>query len=287
MKLASYFLPESHHKSFGLVSDEGLIDLGLKIGWRFSDLKSALEANALPALRAFANQPANYKFDDVMFLPVIENPGKIFCVGMNYANKRVEFSETTSAPTLFVRFADSLAGQQRPVVIPMCSSEFDYEGELAVVIGKPARKVKKEEALAYVAGYSCFMDGTARDLQFSWFTAGKNWAHSGAFGPWLVTADEIPDPNNLGIKTYLNGVGVQSDNTSNMIYKIPELIEYITAFSPLMPGDVIITGSPGGVGKKRNPPLFMKSGDLIEVDIERIGRVSNSVIAESEMWSGL
>lgn len=280
MKLASYFLPESRHKSFGLVEGEGVIDLGLRIGWRFPDIKAALEAQALPALTAFANQPADYQLGDLTFLPVIEQPQKIFCVGMNYAAKRQEFSEATDAPTLFIRFADSLTGQGCPVVKPALSNQFDYEGELAVVIGKPAKAVCKEEALSYVAGYSCFMDGTARNMQFAWFTAGKNWSQTGAFGPWLVTADEIPDPNSLSIHTYLNGQRVQDDNTANMVRSVPELIAYISAFSPLSPGDVIITGSPGGVGMKRNPPLFLQDGDLIEVDIDGIGRLTNPVTSE-------
>ncbi len=277
MKLASYFLPGSQHKSFGLVDGEGVIDLGLRIGWRFPDLKAALEAHALHALAVFANQPADYQLSDLTFLPVIEQPHKIFCVGMNYAAKRQEFEENIDAPTLFIRFADSLTAQGCPVVKPALSEQFDYEGELAVVIGKPARAVCKEAALSYVAGYSCFMDGTARNMQFTWFTAGKNWAHTGSFGPWLVTADEVPDPNSLAIRTYLNGQTVQDDNTANMVRSVPELIAYISAFSPLSPGDVIITGSPGGVGMKRNPPLFLKDGDLIEVDINRIGRLSNFV----------
>lgn len=280
MKLASYFLPESQHKSFGVVNGNAVIDLGLRVGWRFPDLKSALEAHALPALAPFANHPADYHVDDLTFLPVIEHPHKIFCVGMNYAEKRKEFDETVDAPTLFVRFADSLTGQGCPIVKPACSDAFDYEGELAVVIGKPARAVSKETALSYVAGYSCFMDGTVRNMQFAWFTAGKNWSHTGAFGPWLVTTDEVPDPNCLAIHTYLNGQRVQDDNTANMVRSVAELIAYISAFSPLSPGDVIITGSPGGVGMKRNPPLFLKAGDQIDVDIESVGRLSNKVVSE-------
>lgn len=279
MKLVSYLLPGSALKSFGLFNGVGIIDLGPRVGWRFADLKSALAADALPALAALAGQPADYQISDVTFLPVIEEPGKIICVGMNYAEKRKEFAETTDAPTLFIRFADSLTGQACPVVKPARSNEFDYEGELAVVIGKPTSRVSKENALSHVAGYSCFMDGSARDMQYSWFTAGKNWAHTGAFGPWLVTTDEIPDPNQLSIKTYLNDQMVQNDNTANMMRGVPELIEYISAFSPLSPGDVIITGSPGGVGKKRVPPLYMKDGDRIEVEIEGIGRLSNPILS--------
>ncbi|WP_281054817.1 fumarylacetoacetate hydrolase family protein [Tolumonas auensis] len=232
----------------------------------------------LSEINRYSSFPTDYKVDDVTFLPVIDRPNKIICVGMNYLEKRNEFNETINAPTLFIRFADTLTGHDCPLVKPSSTNEFDYEGELAVIIGKPAMNVSKENALSYVAGYSCFMDGSVRDMQYSWFTSGKNWLNTGGFGPWLVTTDEIEDPQQLSIHTYLNGQQVQSDNTANMVRSVPELIAYISAFSPLSPGDVIITGSPGGVGKKRNPPLFMKSGDLIEVEISGIGRLSNPIV---------
>ena len=189
-----------------------------------------------------------------------------------------EFNETCDAPTLFIRFPDTLSGHACPLIKPTNTNEFDYEGELAVVIGKPAMNVSAKNALSYVAGYSCFMDGSVRDMQYSWFTSGKNWLNTGGFGPWMVTSDEIDDPQNLSIQTYLNGQQVQNDTTANMIRSVPELIAYISAFSPLSPGDVIITGSPGGVGKKRTPPLFMKNGDLVEVEISGIGRLINPIV---------
>lgn len=278
MKLASYIHPEFHRKSFGLVDKHGIIDLGRHMGPKHSDLKSVLNAGMLSEINRYSSFPTDYKVDDVTFLPVIDRPNKIICVGMNYLEKRNEFNETNNAPTLFIRFADTLTGHDCPLVKPSSTNEFDYEGELAVIIGKPAMNVSKENALSYVAGYSCFMDGSVRDMQYSWFTSGKNWLNTGGFGPWLVTTDEIEDPQQLSIHTYLNGQQVQSDNTANMVRSVPELIAYISAFSPLSPGDVIITGSPGGVGKKRNPPLFMKSGDLIEVEISGIGRLSNPIV---------
>jgi 2-keto-4-pentenoate hydratase/2-oxohepta-3-ene-1,7-dioic acid hydratase in catechol pathway len=196
---------------------------------------------------------------------------------MNYADKRKEFAETLEAPTLFVRFADSLAAHQQPLLKPATTQEFDYEGELAVIIGQAAYQVKAADALQHVAGYSCFMDATVRDMQFTWFTAGKNWQQTGGFGPWMTTADEIPDPQQLAIKTWLNQREVQKDTTASMVHPVAKIIEYISAFSPLSPGDVIITGSPGGVGKKRTPPLFMFPGDEIEVEIEKIGRLHHYV----------
>lgn len=277
MQLCSFYLPDQERKSFGIVLENGVIDLGLRFGAECPDLKSFLTRSSLADLDAFRAMPADHPFSALRFLPVIENPGKVFCVGMNYADKRKEFAETLDAPTLFVRFADSLTGHNSPLQKPTTTQEFDYEGELAVIIGKAAHQVKAAEALDVVAGYSCFMDATVRDMQFTWFTAGKNWPQTGGFGPWMTTADEIPDPQQLAIKTFLNGREVQNDNTSSMVHPVAKIIEYISAFSPLSPGDVIITGSPGGVGKKRTPPLFMFSGDVIEVHIEKIGRLVNAI----------
>ncbi|MEG3110942.1 MULTISPECIES: fumarylacetoacetate hydrolase family protein [unclassified Pantoea] len=277
MQLCSFYLPDQERKSFGIVLENGVIDLGLRFGAECPDLKSFLTRSSLADLDAFRAMPADHPFSALRFLPVIENPGKVFCVGMNYADKRKEFAETLDAPTLFVRFADSLTGHDSPLQKPATTQEFDYEGELAVIIGKAAHQVKAAEALDVVAGYSCFMDATVRDMQFTWFTAGKNWPQTGGFGPWMTTADEIPDPQQLAIKTFLNDREVQNDNTSSMVHPVAKIIEYISAFSPLSPGDVIITGSPGGVGKKRTPPLFMFSGDVIEVHIEKIGRLVNAI----------
>jgi 2-keto-4-pentenoate hydratase/2-oxohepta-3-ene-1,7-dioic acid hydratase in catechol pathway len=280
MKLASYLL--QGQRSYGVVTPEGIIDLGRRLGSRFADLKALLAADAVHEALAFAGLKADVAPADVRWLPVIERPEKILCVGMNYADKRKEFDQHNPAPTLFVRFADSQTGHDSPVVKPHHSSEFDYEGELAVIIGKGGVNIAAADALSHVAGYSCYMDGSARDWQHTWFTAGKNWPQTGAFGPWMTTADEIRDPHDLAIRTWLNGRMVQEDNTSSMIHKVAELIEYISTFTSLSAGDVIITGSPGGVGKKRTPPLFMKPGDRIEVEIERIGHLSN-VIVESRV----
>ncbi|AIR60623.1 fumarylacetoacetate hydrolase family protein [Enterobacter sp. Ap-916] len=280
MKLASYVL--QGQRSYGVVTPEGIVDLGRRLGSRFADLKALLAADAVHEALAFAGLKADVAASDVRWLPVIERPEKILCVGMNYADKRKEFDQHNPAPTLFVRFADSQTGHDSPVVKPHHSSEFDYEGELAVIIGKGGVNISAADALNHVAGYSCYMDGSARDWQHTWFTAGKNWPQTGAFGPWMTTSDEIRDPHDLAIRTWLNGRMVQEDNTSSMIHKVAELIEYISTFTSLSAGDVIITGSPGGVGKKRTPPLFMQPGDRIEVEIERIGHLSNVIVAARE-----
>lgn len=279
MKLASYI--HCGRKSYGIYSEQGMIDLGSKIGHRYNTLKDLLQWDAVDVARQYVDYPVDVGIDDVTFLPVIEEPGKIICVGMNYADKRKEFAETNNAPTLFVRFPDSQTGHATPVLKPALSNEFDYEGELAVIIGKPGAHIDPAEALDYVAGYSCYMDGSVRDWQHAWFTAGKNWRQTGAFGPCMTTADAIPDPHCLSIQTYLNGMLVQNDSTASMIHKVADLISYISTFTCLSAGDVIITGSPGGVGKKRTPPLFMREGDRVEVVIENIGRLVNTIV-ESE-----
>lgn len=281
MKLLSFINPTTGNKTWGRVEGDQVYDLGKRYSAYFPDLKSAIAGRVLEELKEMALGQADFSLEEIQFLPVIENPKKIFCAGMNYMEKRVEFEQTINAPTLFIRFPDSLAAHDGALCKPDESNEFDYEGELAVVIGKDTDNVSRENALEHIAGYSCFMDGSVRDMQFTWFTSGKNWRKTGAFGPWLVTSDEITDPQDLTIKTFLNGNQVQNDSTRNMVNSIACLVEYISRFSPLVAGDVIITGSPGGVGKKRNPPLFMQEGDVIEVEIDKIGRLVNRVSALS------
>ncbi|MDF7667366.1 fumarylacetoacetate hydrolase family protein [Orbaceae bacterium ESL0727] len=279
MKLASYLV--SGKASYGILTPDGIIDLGSKLGHQYPDLKSLIGAqDGLTQAKTFAHSPCDLQEDQIVYLPTIPNPNKILCVGMNYAEKRVEFNETTPAPTIFVRFPDSQTGNKTVIVKPTISDELDYEGELAVIMGKSGFHIKKEDALQYVAGYSCYMDGSIRDWQFTWFTAGKNWPNTGGFGPCLTTTDDIPDPKVLTVSTYLNGQQMQHDTVNNLVYSVPELIAYISSFTRLSPGDVILTGSPGGVGKKRVPPVFMHPGDKIEVEIPKIGRLINTVVSE-------
>ncbi|MBC9130140.1 fumarylacetoacetate hydrolase family protein [Frischella sp. Ac48] len=279
MKLVSYLV--SGRASFGLLTNNGIVDLKQRFGDKYVDLKSLIsDSEGLALAKNYINEASDINEQDITYLPVIPNPNKILCVGMNYAEKRAEFNETSSAPTLFVRFPDSQTGHKTDIIKPAITEELDYEGELAIVIGKTAFRIQPEEALSYVAGYSCYMDGSIRDWQYSWFTAGKNWPSTGAFGPCLTTTDEIPDPKVLTLATYLNGQEMQRDSVKNLVHTVPELISYISTFTRLSPGDVILTGSPGGVGKKRNPPVFMKDGDKIEVEITGIGRLTNYVVAE-------
>ncbi|KFA58693.1 5-oxopent-3-ene-1,2,5-tricarboxylate decarboxylase [Gilliamella sp. Choc4-2] len=279
MKLVSYLV--SGRASFGLLTDNGIVDLGQKLGDKYVDLKSLLaDDEGLSIAKTYLNASSDINEQDVTYLPIIPNPNKILCVGMNYAEKRAEFNETSSAPTLFVRFPDSQTGHKTNIIKPAITNELDYEGELAIIIGKSCFRIKPEDALSHVAGYSCYMDGSIRDWQYTWFTAGKNWPSTGAFGPCLTTSDEIPDPTVLTLATYLNDQEMQHDSVKNLVHTVPELIAYISTFTRLSPGDVILTGSPGGVGKKRNPPVFMKDGDKIEVEIKGIGRLTNYVVAE-------
>ena len=219
----------------------------------------------------------------MQLLPVIPEPEKILCVGINYASHAAETGRAESShPTLFTRFSNTLVGHNQPLVAPRSSQEFDYEAELAVVIGKRARHVTREDALDCVAGYTCFNDATARDWQrhTSQFTAGKNFVKSAALGPWLVTRDELPDPSALQISLRLNGTELQKASTKELIFDVPALLAYITTFTELVPGDIIATGTPSGVGSKRQPPVFMKDGDRVEVELSGVGVLRNPVVAE-------
>ena len=216
------------------------------------------------------------------FDPVITAPGRIICVGINFRPHMEEMGRSLPEyPWLFVRWPSSLVGHGQPLLRPSVSHQYDYEGELAVVIGKPARHVKAADALEYVAGYTCFMDGSVRDWQRhgSQFTPGKNFESSGSVGPWLVTADEIPDPAVLALETRLNGELMQHAPISDLYFDIPALIEYCSTFAELRPGDIISTGTPGGVGFAREPQVWLKPGDRIEVAISGIGVLSNPVVA--------
>jgi 2-keto-4-pentenoate hydratase/2-oxohepta-3-ene-1,7-dioic acid hydratase in catechol pathway len=274
--------------SYGAVVGEGIIDLGRRLGEsRYPTLKSVLAAGALDAARAAAErEPPDHELADVELRPVIPDAAKILCVGLNYHAHRDETGhrDPTAHPAIFIRYADTQVGHGQPLVLPRNAKDFDYEGELAVVIGKRARHVPASRALEYVAGYSCYHDGSLRDWQFhtSQWTPGKNFSGTGGFGPWLVTTDELSDPSKLLLVTRLNGKEMQRAPTDLMIFDVPTVIEYLTGFTELLPGDVIATGTPGGVGFKREPPVFMKAGDVAEVEISGIGVLRNPVVAEKD-----
>ena len=204
----------------------------------------------------------------------ISQVGKFIAIGLNYADHVVETNrEKTEDPALFIRFANSQMGHLQPMLVPPESSHLDYEGEIAIVIGKGGRRIPEARAYEHVAGFSCYNDGSVRDLQWATtqWTTGKNFPATGAFGPWLTTTDDVPADTRLTLITRLNGQEMQRATTDMMIHSIPRLIAFISVFTELVPGDVIVTGTPGGVGARKKPPLFMKDGDVCEIEIERVG----------------
>jgi len=279
MKLCSF--TKDGASSYGLVTDNGIVDLG-----KYFDaptLRDFLAGGDLAAAAALASEPADYAFDEVNHDPVIPNPDKIICVGLNYHTHIEETGrEETPNPVLFARYAGSQIGHDRPLIKPLESDLFDYEGEVAVIIGKEGRRIPEADALDYVAGYACYNDASVRDWQkhTHQFMPGKTFADTGAFGPWMVTADEIPDPTKMHLQTRLNGEVVQDTDVSMLVTSIPRLIAYCSTILPLLPGDVIVSGTPGGVGARRNPPLWMKDGDICEVEVSGIGTLSNPIRAE-------
>ena len=268
--------------SWGLVTDEGIVDLGAR--GIAPTLRDFLALGELKAASALAGEKADFAFDAVEHAPVIPNPDKIICVGLNYHDHIQETGrEETPNPVLFARYSGSQIGHSQALLRPRESEQFDYEGELAVIIGKEGRRISEADALAHVAGYACYNDGSVRDWQkhTHQFMPGKTFASTGAFGPWMVTADEIPDPASLHLQTRLNGKVVQDTDLTLLIASVPRLIAYCSTILPLLPGDVIVSGTPGGVGARRNPPLWMRDGDVCEVEISGIGTLSNPVRDEA------
>lgn len=282
MKIASFF--NQGIPSYGIAEGDQVIDLQpLKADLGY-DLKAAITHGLLNSLTpaSLAALP-RVALSDVTFMPVIPNPGKVLCIGINYATHvRETGRDMPTYPMIFTRFADSQTAHLQSILRPKASHKLDFEGELAIVIGKKARHVKAENALDYVAGYACYNDGSVRDWQKHTiqFVPGKNFPQTGGFGPWLVTADEIPDPQALELTTRLNGEIMQHTNTSDMIFDVRKLIEYCTTFTELAPGDVIVSGTTGGVGAFREPPVWMKPGDVVEVEISGLGILRNTITDE-------
>lgn len=281
MKLVSFRV--AGKSSVGLVFDGGIVDLGSRLG--LSDMVEFLERDGLAQAAALGDVAPDHAMDDVEFLPVVVSPRHFFCVGVNYADHLAEAQKaglprpTPEQPSLFIRFPESLLAHNAPMLMPRVSDAFDYEAELAVVIGKGGRYIEKNEALSHVAGYTCFNDGSVRDWQFhsSQVTSGKNWVGTGPLGPYLVTPDEVADPANLDIRMLVNGETLQHSNTRHLIFDVASIISYASALLPLKPGDVIATGTPEGVGFARDPKRYLKPGDVCEVVIESVGRLVNTV----------
>jgi 2-keto-4-pentenoate hydratase/2-oxohepta-3-ene-1,7-dioic acid hydratase in catechol pathway len=280
MKLASYIA--GGKPSFGAVVGNGVVTLNDRLKGRYATLRDALAGGAVEEMRrASEGEKPDHMLSDLRFLPVIPNPEKILCVGINYRSHAAEHGgEAPALPNIFTRFVDTLVEHEGEMIRPSISTNFDFEGELALVIGKGGRYIKPENALSHVAGYTCFCDASVRDFTKYSLIASKNFPGTGPAGPWMTTADEIPDPSKLVLKTRLNGQEMQKSGTDMLIHDIPAIIAFCSKFTKLSPGDIIATGTPEGIGAKRNPPMWMKAGDVLEVEISGIGTLRNRIVDE-------
>jgi 2-keto-4-pentenoate hydratase/2-oxohepta-3-ene-1,7-dioic acid hydratase in catechol pathway len=278
MKLASFSTAQG--ASYGAFTAQGIVDLRLRLGNQFPDLKALVAGNGFSQAEQYLSATPDYQSTDVNWLPVIPNPDKILCVGLNYQEHVVETGrDNTEQPAIFIRLPESQVGHKQPILRPRESKNLDYEAEIAVIIGRAGRRISQKDSWSHIAGYSCYNEGSVRDWQrhtIQW-TAGKNFARTGGFGPWMVTADEIPPDTKMTLSCRLNGERMQHATTEQMIFKIPKILEYVSTWTTLAPGDVIVTGTPGGVGARRTPPVWMKPGDKIEVEIDKVGILENTI----------
>lgn len=269
--------------SYGFIDDNGLVvDAGK--GSKFTTLRSALAHRDYEGLSIDRDaQTPRHELKAIEYLPPIGNPDKIMCVGLNYKAHQEETGRGgENHPTIFVRFAEVQVGHKGNIVRPRESNTLDYEGEIAMVIGRRGRRIKKEDFLDYVFGFSCYNDASVREYQrhTSQFTPGKNFMSTGGFGPWIMTSDEIKDLNEMELKTHLNGELMQHAVSSDLVFGFADLVAYCSTFVELVPGDVIVTGTPGGVGAARKPPVFMDEGDVVAVSVDPIGTLENQVVSE-------
>lgn len=282
MRLLSYKIGRA--TSFGAVKADGIVDLGARFGEAAPSLKTWLATRSVSeAADIVASARADVQLDDIEFLPTVPDPGKIVCIGINYGNRNAEYRDATPPPrypSVFMRTPESLVGHRRPILRPPESEQLDYEGEIALVIGKQGRRIPRASALEHIAGLSLMNEGSVRDwLRHAKFnvTQGKNFAASGSLGPWMVTADELAGYGALHLSTRVNGELRQDDTTANLLFGFDELISYLSIFMPLNPGDVIATGTPTGAGARFDPPRYLKAGDVVEVSVPEIGTLSNPV----------
>ena len=283
MKFVSY--TRCGYSGFGLVVDGGIIELAGRLDADVTTLRQAIAADLLAQADAYAKgRGAELGWSDLTVLPVIPDPAKILCIGLNYQKHKQETGRPdVDNPTIFTSFADTQIGHGQPLVKPNVTERFDYEGEMAVIIGRAGRNIAEVDALDHIAGYACYNEGSVRNWQrhTSQFTPGKNFPGTGAFGPYLVTPQEVGDYRALPIQTRLNGRVMQEATLADLIFPVEQLIAYVSQFTPLAPGDVIVSGTPGGVGDKRDPPVYMVPGDTVEVEIGALGILRNPVVAET------
>jgi 2-keto-4-pentenoate hydratase/2-oxohepta-3-ene-1,7-dioic acid hydratase in catechol pathway len=277
MRFAS-FLHESVPR-YGLVVDETVFLVEGALRAHLPTLKDAIAADALARVADEVRRAGTaLPLASLRFAPTIPNPGKIICVGLNYRAHGDEKGRPEH-PAIFTRFADTQTGHDGSIRVSAHSQMLDFEAEVALVIGMEGRDIAQSDALRYVAGYSCYNDATMRDWQrhSTQYTAGKNFPSTGAFGPWLVTADEVGDPHDLTISCSVNGERLQHASTADMLFTFEEIIAYISRFTPLSPGDVLVTGTPAGAGSGRKPPRFLAKGDVVTVSVDRVGTLINTV----------
>ena len=267
------------------ITDDGAVDLTPVIGSGAGAIRDHLAAGAITRMAEFAaNRSADISADELTYAPLLPDPEKIICVGVNYHNRNEEYRDGSDAPkypSLFLRTPGSLTAHEAPLVRPRESEQLDYEGEIAIVIGKGGRRIAREQALGHIAGLTLMNEGTLRDwVRHAKFnvTQGKNFDASGAIGPWMVTADEFDGFDALPLQTRVNGELRQDDTTANLIFPFDYLIAYISSFTTLRPGDVISTGTPPGAGARLDPPVYLKPGDVIEVSSPPIGTLRNGVV---------
>lgn len=283
MKFVSY--TRCGRSGFGLVVEGGIVELAGRLDAGVTTLRQAIAADILAQAEPYAQgRGAELGWSDLSLLPVIPDPAKILCIGLNYQKHKEETGRPdVDNPTIFTRFADTQVGHGQALVKPNVTERFDYEGEMAVIIGRAGRAISEADALKHVAGYACYNEGSVRNWQrhTSQFTPGKNFPGTGAFGPYLVTPQEVGDYRALPIQTRLNGRVMQEATLADLIFPVEHLIAYVSCFTPLSPGDVIVSGTPGGVGDKRDPPVYMVPGDTVEVEIGALGILRNPVVAET------
>ena len=283
MKLTS-FLTENRH-AYGIVTDSGVIDLS-RLSETPDNLCSALTDPGAEQLAVLgAGLTPDFALDEISYTPPITNPQKIICIGVNYVNRNEEYDDTALPPypSVFLRTPGSLVGHLQSIVRPPESEQFDYEGEIAIVIGKPGRRITQENAEAHIAGLTILQEGSVRDwMRHGKFnvTQGKNFDRSGAVGPWLVTADEFDNYDNLTVTTRVNGEQRQHDTTANLLFSFSYLISYLSTFTGLQTGDIISTGTPTGAGARFDPPRFLVPGDEVAVEVPGIGLLRNTVVDE-------
>ncbi len=281
MRILSYL--HQGRPSYGLRVDGGIVDLSRRLGPALNSARALIEQNAWARVAPLQHSAPDFGLDAVQLLPALPDPGTIVCIGLNYEEHRLETGRPKAEhPAIFLRIAESLQAHDAPLVIPRESEQFDFEGELAVVIGRRGRRITAEQALSHVCAYACFNDATVRDWQnhTHQFTPGKNFPGTGAFGPDLVTPDELPADGIVTLETRVNGQVMQHASTAQLIFSIPRLIAYVSTFMTLQAGDVIVTGTPGGVGAKRKPPLWLRDGDVVEVEISHVGLLRNRCVKE-------